>query len=433
MNYGNIYQGPAPEEYIERRFNFARSQLGKQNFSIEDAFKILKGDYSKLNNNVENLKLNLPTTEDYLKNHPLEVQSRLLNGELKNRLEKPSQLVKPKEPPKLDVKFETKELTGFPKVRQKVNKFMNSKGAQIGMQALDIGMNFLGDKDKDINSWDASVKQFRRGIEEMLPLKYRLPLKLIDKTGGFSDSTKGLGTGSDLGNTILSFVPGLGWVSGTSREIQKDKAVQASSSYTGVADDVNNAAQNAGGKFLFGMDKANHNTIKADLAQTGASEILNYNKIAKQGSNHPLRQMGTQMQTSGGFNLTASAKMGAKLYNIEEAKRILNNRLQSFKNGGAVNVIPDGALHKNRHHLEDIDEKFEDVTTKGIPVITEAKNGDIIQQAEVEKEEIIFNLAVTKKLEELMEKDTDEAAIEAGKLLTEEILRNTIDNTNKLL
>ena len=126
-------------------------------------------------------------------------------------------------------------------------------------------------------------------------------------------------------------------------------------------------------------------------------------------------------------------KEGCKLYNLAEARRILNNRMQMFKEGGAVNVIPDGALHKNRHHLEDIDKKFEDVTTKGIPVITEAKNGDIIQQAEVEKEEIIFNLSVTKKLEELMEKGTDEAAIEAGKLLTEEILRNTIDNTNKLL
>lgn len=441
MNYGNIYQGPAPEEYIERRFNFARSQLGKQNFSIEDAFKILKGDYSKLNNNVENLKLNLPTTEDYLKNHPLEVQSRLLNGELKNRLEKPSQLVKPKEPPKLDVKFETKELTGFPKVRQKVNKFMNSKGAQIGMQALDIGMNFLGDKDKDINSWDTATKQLRNGIaDSMLAsgnpwlMAGALGIKGFGKLGAFGDSTKGLGAGNDILNTVGSFVPGVGWISGKSKEIQKDENVLASSSFTGVANDVNNAAQNAGGKFLFGMDKANRRIDRANLAQNQASQILDDNRLAKQSSNHPLYQMRTQMLTSGGYNPTSTyAKMGAKLYNIEEAKRILNNRLQSFKNGGAVNVIPDGALHKNRHHLEDIDEKFEDVTTKGIPVITEAKNGDIIQQAEVEKEEIIFNLAVTKKLEELMEKDTDEAAIEAGKLLTEEILRNTIDNTNKLL
>ena len=436
---GNIYQGPAPEEYIERRFNFALSQLGKQNFSIKDASKILKGDYSKLNNDVENLKLNLPTIEDYLKNHPLEVQQRLLKGKLKNRLEKPSQLVKPIEPPKLDVKFETKELTGFQKGLQKVNKFMNSRGAQIGMQALNVGMNFLGDNDKDINSWDATTKQLRGGIENGLIssgnpwlMAAGLASKGFGKLGMYGDATKGLGAGNDIINTLGAFVPGVGWFAGKSKEIQKDERVQASTGYTGVTNDVNKAAQNAGGRFLAGMGKQNARRDRAQLAQEQAHEVLEDNKLALQNSGNPLYQLKTQVLTSGGYNVM-SGKNGAKLYNLQEAKRILSNRLQSFKQGGAVNVIPDGALHKNRHHLEDIDEKFEDVTTKGIPVITEAKNGDIIQQAEVEKEEIIFNLEVTKKLEELLEKGTDEAAIEAGKLLTEEILRKTIDNTKKLL
>lgn len=42
-------------------------------------------------------------------------------------------------------------------------------------------------------------------------------------------------------------------------------------------------------------------------------------------------------------------------------------------------------------------------------------------------------LEVTKKLEELAKEGTDEAAIEAGKLLVDEILNNTIDNTNNIL
>lgn len=105
---------------------------------------------------------------------------------------------------------------------------------------------------------------------------------------------------------------------------------------------------------------------------------------------------------------------------------------KKFKNGGAVNVIPDGALHAHKHHLEDIDGKFEEVTTKGIPVITEEKGGDIKQHAEVEREEIIFNLEVTKQLEKLMQDGSDEAAIEAGKLLVYEILENTVDNTGLL-
>lgn len=105
---------------------------------------------------------------------------------------------------------------------------------------------------------------------------------------------------------------------------------------------------------------------------------------------------------------------------------------KKFAEGGKVNVIPDGALHAHKHHLENVDEKFEDVTAKGIPVITEEKGGDIKQHAEVEREEIIFNLEVTKQLEKLMQDGSDEAAIEAGKLLVYEILENTVDNTGLL-
>lgn len=86
------------------------------------------------------------------------------------------------------------------------------------------------------------------------------------------------------------------------------------------------------------------------------------------------------------------------------------------------NIIPEGALHARKHHMENSD----GLTQKGIPVID--NEGD--QQAEIEKNEIIFTLEVTKKLEELYEKGTDEAATEAGKLLVEQILFNTDDRTN---
>lgn len=85
------------------------------------------------------------------------------------------------------------------------------------------------------------------------------------------------------------------------------------------------------------------------------------------------------------------------------------------------NLIPEGALHKNKHHME----HTEGLTQKGIPVI----DNDGEQQAEIEHSEIIFTLEVTKKLEELYKEGTDEAAIEAGKLLVKEILFNTDDRT----
>ena len=85
------------------------------------------------------------------------------------------------------------------------------------------------------------------------------------------------------------------------------------------------------------------------------------------------------------------------------------------------NVIPEGALHARKHHMENT----EGLTQKGIPVIDD--KGE--QQAEIELNEIIFNLEVTQKLEELCKDGSDEAAIEAGKLLVQEILFNTEDRT----
>ena len=113
------------------------------------------------------------------------------------------------------------------------------------------------------------------------------------------------------------------------------------------------------------------------------------------------------------------------------------NEVPEFQEGGAINVIPDGALHARRHNMD-----MEGITKKGIPVVAENKDGSVEQQAEIEKEEIIFRLEVTKKLEELEKRfyneetskeEKDQLALEAGKLLAEEILHNTIDNTNNLL
>ena len=110
--------------------------------------------------------------------------------------------------------------------------------------------------------------------------------------------------------------------------------------------------------------------------------------------------------------------------------------IPEFQNGGSINVIPDGALHARKHNMD-----VDGITKKGIPVVSES-NGEIEQQAEVEKEELILRLEVTQKLEELEKKfysnestqeEKDECALEAGKLLVNEILYNTQDNTNNLL
>ena len=109
------------------------------------------------------------------------------------------------------------------------------------------------------------------------------------------------------------------------------------------------------------------------------------------------------------------------------------NEVPEFQEGGSINVIPNGALHARKHNMD-----MEGITKKGIPVVD--NSGE--QQAEIECEELIIRLEVTKKLEELEEKyydeetsqkEKDECALEAGKLLVEEILYNTQDNTKSLL
>lgn len=101
---------------------------------------------------------------------------------------------------------------------------------------------------------------------------------------------------------------------------------------------------------------------------------------------------------------------------------------RKFKQGGQMNVIPEGALHARKNNMEGAGEDF---TAKGIPVID--NNGE--QQAEIEKEEVIFTKDLTEFLEENMKKyneedsDKDAIAIKVGKRLTKELLTNTDDKT----
>ena len=104
--------------------------------------------------------------------------------------------------------------------------------------------------------------------------------------------------------------------------------------------------------------------------------------------------------------------------------------LSYFKQGGQMSVIPEGALHARKNNMDGAGKDF---TAKGIPVV----DNDGKQQAEIEREEIIFRKEVTDKMEKLFKKyneeksqsKKDEIAIEMGKILTCEITKNTEDNT----
>ena len=287
------------------------------------------------------------------------------------------------------------------------------------------------------------------------------------KVGGMlSDGLTALGVGTDqmttadkiLDSKFLKLTP-VGLINSIGAKkadtITKDNEAfeQVGSAYGGTQATVDDALTKSGKKYgLFSggaRNRANRQIHNAQMQQSKMSNIADEAQMAFAASNNPL--LGTQLQLNGGYqqNTVRAGKSGLKM-DRDFAKRVVKlskgqkekrkkiqeevrmEEVAGFKNGGAVNVIPDGALHAHKHHLENVDEKFEDVTAKGIPVITEEKGGDIKQHAEVEREEIIFNLEVTKQLEKLMQDGSDEAAIEAGKLLVHEILENTVDNTGLL-
>lgn len=289
------------------------------------------------------------------------------------------------------------------------------------------------------------------------------------KVGGMlSDGLTALGVGTDqmttadkiLDSKFLKLTP-VGLINSIGAKkadtITKDNEAfeQVGSSYGGTQATVDDALTKSGKKYgLFSggaRNKANKQIHNAQMQQVKMGNIADEAQMAFAASNNPLLGLGTQLQLNGGYqqNTVRAGKSGLKM-DKDFAKRVVKlskgqkekrkkiqeevrmEEVAGFKNGGAVNVIPDGALHAHKHHLENVDEKFEDVTSKGIPVITEEKGGDIKQHAEVEREEIIFNLEVTKQLEKLMQDGSDEAAIEAGKLLVYEILENTVDNTGLL-
>ena len=120
------------------------------------------------------------------------------------------------------------------------------------------------------------------------------------------------------------------------------------------------------------------------------------------------------------------AKEGAKLENIEVSEE--------------KSVIPEGALHKNKHEDFDLD-----VTKKGIPVITvdndnvetleeiQEQKDSVVQHAEIEHNEIIFSKELTDFIEENREKwhetEDPEVCLQVGMRLVKEIMENNEENT----
>ena len=267
-------------------------------------------------------------------------------------------------------------------------------------------------------------------------------------------------------STVASFVPGIGTLAsvvlkglgslfGAGVKSVKGNAanelVDTSSSYTGedaLASKKFGLLGLRGAKKYAGL--VNQRQIERDLAanvlQEGKDDLLASNNVQQ------LQMRDTLSKNGDDWMYTLRAKQGAKIKEVKRLSSLYKKKLISdeplkegttieYKNGGSINVIPEGALHARKNNLTEINPELEGITKKGIPVISKEEGGEMIQHAEIERSEIIFSLEVTKKLESLREQynksedksEKDNSAIEAGKLLAQQIMENTIDNTGELL
>ena len=203
--------------------------------------------------------------------------------------------------------------------------------------------------------------------------------------------------------------------------------------YSGSQNDVEAAGKISGKRTLFGIGQKKMNSFIGDANQQVdlINEIGRTNTLRKQSDYaRDLSQQNLNRYAGTNYMTHAVGKKGMKIMSRAELQQILAK--QKLQNGSIIgtdtNILPEGALHARLNHLEGSSENLEDITKKGIPVLDE--NGD--QVAEIEKEELVLRLEVTKKIEELMKDGTEDAMIEAGKLLVAEIIENTQDNTGQI-
>ena len=365
------------------------------------------------------------------------------------------------------------------KLVEKVDKFLKSEGVKKAgefggkaAEAADIVDNLV----RSGNDWAPQT-----GFENTWDKASTIAMKFGPLGKAVGGGMKAAKLVSDLTGSIFGI---------KTQDFAKDMATleTVGGSYGGSSALIADAADKAGKKYgLFGLGakhRANKLIDRARIQQYAmqgiADDARDLNSIRSYMDPYYLQY---ESDMSGGYDQRYMhvAKLGGTL-TLNRGTALQNSLLESFKKGGTIefkaeitgtevydswepvidfdeisllkeggsikqpeievietntvqkSVIPDGALHKNKHNLDKVGVDDKEMTKKGIPVVD--NNGE--QQAEIELNEIIFTLEVTKELEkrykEYYDDDTkqsrkDELALEAGKLLWKEIIYNTDDRT----
>lgn len=266
------------------------------------------------------------------------------------------------------------------------------------------------------------------------------------------DSASRLGLkGAATTNNIINHIPGISALSGgwglwserTNGYQLSDEAEEMQAGYSGTLGDLR-ATEDIAGKRMFGSKrwgaagKANNVIDIARRNDRILADINETNTMRKQSNYYQdLAHQNINRYAGQNYLGITIGRNGLKLMSIEQAKAILSGRqkLTKLQNGGIVgvdqSVLPVGALHKELHHIEDTNpELAEEITRKGIPVVSINENGDVQQVAEIERYEFLMRKSLTDEVEKLRKIGTEEAMIQCGKIVSNEIINKTEDNDN---
>jgi putative NIF3 family GTP cyclohydrolase 1 type 2 len=162
-------------------------------------------------------------------------------------------------------------------------------------------------------------------------------------------------------------------------------------------------------------DQAKQIKDSTQLAYEGFEQAANANQYQALGNS--VAKEGTKLAV---MKKLGSAKKNAISYKTRKFKLKSGGKLDAV---GEVNIIPSGTLHKENNNLGEKD--------KGLPIIDD--NGKKV--FEIEREELILRLKTTKDVEELVEKykksNNGRHLVNLGKLLSEELTKNTHDFSGK--
>lgn len=260
-----------------------------------------------------------------------------------------------------------------------------------------------------------------------------------------ADAAKRAGIGGKATTQgFINSLPGVSMLVGmfggrTAKSYKSAEIDQMTNAYGGSVADIN-AAQALSGKRMLGTGKANKFIREQNRVNNLITDISLESKLRKSNSAGDTYLSQNQNKYAGYTPQLLLSKKGMKFPELDTARSLINSWKvkptedpQKFQLGGKMNLIPEGALHARKHNLEKINPELEgQITSKGIPVVAQGEGG-VIQQAEIEKEEVIFRKEFTDKLESLykqyQEDSSDDIAIEAGKLICYELLKNTDDRS----